>query len=171
MKQSSWFRPMSFSLCRRGRWGTLSNALRKSKKTRKTSKPFSMSWRMLWKVDTSCNCGFPRAKPPLGSREKLPMAFYDTDFALDFILYRRMTGTSRVQEQHQDDLLLNSQVAGSRVCGRSSSRWSYRPRPLSRRLFFSTCASGIVLNELSVATVLPVWAQASQNSNMLHIAG
>ena len=80
------------------------------------------------------------------------MAFYHTDFAFGFVLYRRMTGTSRVQEQHQDDLLLNSQVAGSRGCGRSSSMWSYRLRTLSRRLFFSTCTSGIVLNALSVAT-------------------
>ena len=30
-----------------------------------------------------------------------------------------MTGTSRVQEQHQDVLHLNSQVAESRGCGRS----------------------------------------------------
>ena len=52
----------------------------------------------------------------------LMTAFYDTDFALGLILHRHMMGTSRVQEQHQDDLLLNSQVAGSRVCGRSSSR-------------------------------------------------
>ena len=64
-----------------------------------------------------------------------------------------MTGTSRVQEQHQDDLLLNSQVARSCSCGHSSSRWNYRPRPLSTWLFFfSTYTSGIVLNALSVAT-------------------
>ena len=53
-----------------------------------------------------------------------------------------MTGSSRVQEQHQGDLLLNSQVAGSRICGRSSSRRSYRPRPLSRRLFFQRVLAG-----------------------------
>ena len=72
----------------------------------------------------------------------LTIAFYDIDIAFGFILHRRMTGTSRVQEQHQDDLLLNSQVAGSRVCGRSSSRWNYRRRPLSRRLFFQRVLAG-----------------------------
>ena len=72
----------------------------------------------------------------------LTTAFYDTDFALGFILHRCWTGTSRVQEQHQDDLLLNSQVAGSRVCGRSCSRWNYRPRPLSRRFFVQRVQAG-----------------------------
>ena len=46
-----------------------------------------------------------------------------------------MAMTTRVQEQHPDKLLLNSQVAGSCGCGRSStsSRWNYRSRTLSRR--------------------------------------
>ena len=67
-----WFRPMSFSLCRRGRWRTLSNALRKSIKTRETSKPFSMSWRMLWKVDTrAVTVDFP-GQTPIGQQTKTP---------------------------------------------------------------------------------------------------
>ena len=72
----------------------------------------------------------------------LTMAFYDTDFALGFMLHRCMTRTSRVQKQHQDVLLLNSQVTESRGCGHSSRRWNYRPHPLSRRLFFQRVVAG-----------------------------
>ncbi len=43
-------RSISFSFCKRGRWGTLSKALRKSKKTKETSRPASSNWRMLWNV-------------------------------------------------------------------------------------------------------------------------
>ena len=66
-------------------------------------------------------------------------AFYNT---LGFILHRHWMGTSWVQEQHQHNLLLNSQVAGSCVYGRSCSRWNYRPRPLSWQLFFQRMLVG-----------------------------
>ena len=103
----------------------------------------------IWLVRSKLSTWLPACQPVYYS---LTMAFYVTDLALGFILHRRMTGTSRVQEQHQDDLLLNSQVAGSRVCGRSSSRWNYRPRPLSRRLFFQRVLPGSFWMS-SVATV------------------
>ena len=82
----------------------------------------------------------------------LMTAFYDTDFALGFILPRHLTGTSRVQEQSR------------RLALEFSSRQKPRLWPLLQYVklqtassfettLFSTCTSGIVLNELSVTIV------------------
>ena len=72
-----WFRPTSLGLCKRGRWGTCTVECFTQVKKDKGGITLSMSWRMSWKVDKRAvtACGFPRAKPPLGSREKLDHQF------------------------------------------------------------------------------------------------
>ena len=73
-------------------------------------------------------------------------------FYFHVLILKANQRTKMGEAQEWGDLLLNSQVAGSRVCGRSSSRWNYRPRPLSRRLFFQRVLPGSFWMS-SVATV------------------
>ena len=78
------------------------------------------------------------------------MAFYDTDFVLGFVLHRCMTGTSRVQEQHQDDLIAieffkspEATAVTALPVGEITDRVHSGDNSFSN-------ASGIILNELSV---------------------